>query len=734
MQNPSSMLAHSHWRRWQTAMATGLLTLALCISIAPWAGIAASNSLSNPIGAVGTSLRPIPISEQPFYPELLATAQRWSDAPLDQVVGDSPQETLLNFYAVMAKVNHEVEAIILSANSDPGWFWSEAARQRQAHAEMLFALAVQALDASGFAESIRQNMAEESAMQLKQLLDYIFTHSTTPLEIPDSAGIRAINSQRSKASDSWTIPDTAITLSSERLASSRGINFLFTAATVSETRRMFKEIQDRKFIIQPFATPTFYKNFINTPGFLLPPQWYLRLPQRVRSLLEISFHEQTIFQISAAAIILAIYLYLLSVLLLKLLRSYRHSDGQARPQGIGWNLDNIAWRRVLLLLPIPPITWFCNQFTNNQINFTGPPLIASTYFFSTCFYISCSFFLFFLFEALGRSLSETLVHLRGGSSELQLRRVSNLMMPVCRVIGGLLMLTMIYHLLIELGLPSTTVLAFSAVPGLAIGLGASKLLGNLFAGLSIQTDRPLRVGEFCRIGDHLGFITKIGLRSVELETLESRVTIPNAIADEANIVNYSRRSRNYSNLPMQSLDVRFNIDRPLTPEQIVDLISHARKYANDQEDLHDPLVSIEHNNADEITLICFSMVSLNDWRSYLKIRENLLLRLRQILDQVCRSRIVLPVAYETSAEQLRQLPKLIAEVVNADPHLSLRSCRLMTISDFSYDFVFDFQSSHSSHPSFKDGINRLNQDLLSCLSAYGIEIPYPTAVGIQKNG
>jgi MscS family membrane protein len=147
------MLAYSHWRRWQRAIAAGLLTLLLCLLAAPWAGIAAGNNLSGPGRAASaslrtSSLRTIPISEQPFYPELLATAQRWSDAPLDQVVGDSPLETLLNFYAVMAKVNQEVELISLSAKSDPGWFWSEAARQRQEHAEMLFSLAVQALDAS----------------------------------------------------------------------------------------------------------------------------------------------------------------------------------------------------------------------------------------------------------------------------------------------------------------------------------------------------------------------------------------------------------------------------------------------------------------------------------------------------------------------------------------------------------------------------------------------------------
>jgi small-conductance mechanosensitive channel len=56
----------------------------------------------------------------------------------------------------------------------------------------------------------------------------------------------------------------------------------------------------------------------------------------------------------------------------------------------------------------------------------------------------------------------------------------------------------------------------------------------------------------------------------------------------------------------------------------------------------------------------------------------------------------------------------------------------MTISDFSYDFVFRLHGHHASFGAFKDAINRLNQDLLACLAAEGIEIPYPTAVEIQK--
>ena len=46
----------------------------------------------------------IPIEEQPFYPQLVTSSETWSDVVLDQVVGDSPRSTLLNFYAVMADV------------------------------------------------------------------------------------------------------------------------------------------------------------------------------------------------------------------------------------------------------------------------------------------------------------------------------------------------------------------------------------------------------------------------------------------------------------------------------------------------------------------------------------------------------------------------------------------------------------------------------------------------------
>jgi MscS family membrane protein len=127
------------------------------------------------------------------------------------------------------------------------------------------------------------------------------------------------------------------------------------------------------------------------------------------------------------------------------------------------------------------------------------------------------------------------------------------------------------------------------------------------------------------------------------------------------------------------------------------------------------------------------MVSLHDWRTYLDIRESLLLRLQQILDQVCRSRIVLSVNRETSSEQLTQLTKLITEVVHADPKLRLRSCRLLTISPLSYDFVIDLEFSHTNYLRFKEGLHRLNQALLTSLSTHDVTISEPTSLDMPKS-
>ncbi len=706
--------------RFMMALLLGILVVIMGPADRLWAG-----PQPDPLAKPGAA-QVIPISEQLFYPELLAAAARWTDAPLGQVVGESPRETLINFYAVMAVVNQEIDNLTHQDQSDPGLLWSPKARKHIESANQLFDLAVQALDASTFPESVRIDMANEAAIQLKEVLDFVLTHSTQPIAIPDSKELERLNSDPKQ---SWTLLDTAITLIREKEAIDGNPGYVFSPGTVSQIGRMYNQVIAQPVVDQPFASPGFYHQYSYTPGALVPPKWYLRLPPYTRRFLELAFQGQTLLQIVAALFTLLLYGWLLSLITLKLLDSYR-VDQNDRSGSL--RRSNLSWYRVLLVLPVLPLTRISHVFIDDYVSFTDMPLVVVTYLFFIANFIAASFFFYFLLEALGGSLAQGLARLRGGGSDLQLRRVNNLVMPMIRVCEGLVVLVLVYRLLMVLGLPSSTVLAFSAVPGLAIGLGASKLLGNLFAGLSIQSDRPLRVGDFCRISDNLGFVTKIGLRSLELQTLESRITIPNAIADEQTIVNFSRHSRNSSAVPMQSLDVRLLIEESLSPEQVDDLLHLVRSHVAGVPELLDPLVSFEQSQENQLTLICFVMVLLHDWPTYLKLREQLLVRLQQLLYQVRRSRIEIGVSYDTSADQLERLPELIRQVVNSDPDFDMRSCRLMEIADSSFIIVMRLHGSQNSLRKFKDGIHALNLRLLHCFASEGIETSLPTQLQLQR--
>jgi MscS family membrane protein len=155
----------------------------------------------------------VPLSSQPFYPALLEAVETWEGVPLGEVIGNNPRSTLLNFYVVMAEVGHQMRTISASARTDPGFNWSPAARQRIDNLNTRFNLAVEALDASEFAESVRSDRAEEAAMQLKQILDYVLSNSRKTFDIPNHEAILRLNESMEKDVTEWRLPGTAVVLS-----------------------------------------------------------------------------------------------------------------------------------------------------------------------------------------------------------------------------------------------------------------------------------------------------------------------------------------------------------------------------------------------------------------------------------------------------------------------------------------------------------------------------------------
>jgi small conductance mechanosensitive channel len=92
----------------------------------------------------------------------------------------------------------------------------------------------------------------------------------------------------------------------------------------------------------------------------------------------------------------------------------------------------------------------------------------------------------------------------------------------------------------QAGFAVGSLLAGVGVIGLAVGLAAQDTLGNVIAGFSILWDRPFRIGDRVTIAGTYGLVTRIGLRSTRMRTVEhTDVVIPNRSVIDQMIVNHT---------------------------------------------------------------------------------------------------------------------------------------------------------------------------------------------------
>lgn len=115
------------------------------------------------------------------------------------------------------------------------------------------------------------------------------------------------------------------------------------------------------------------------------------------------------------------------------------------------------------------------------------------------------------------------------------------------------------------GVEPGSLLTTSALLTAVLGLSLQDTLGNLFAGLAIQAQQPFEVGDWIQFDEnpeHIGKVLEINWRATRIQTLtRAEITIPNALAAKAPLVNYSRPN------PVVRQDVRVVAPRNVSPDR-----------------------------------------------------------------------------------------------------------------------------------------------------------------------
>lgn len=91
------------------------------------------------------------------------------------------------------------------------------------------------------------------------------------------------------------------------------------------------------------------------------------------------------------------------------------------------------------------------------------------------------------------------------------------------------------------GIDVSTLVAGLGIGGLAAALAVQNLLGDLFASISLYSDRSFDLGDSVAVGDVVGTVSRIGWRSTQLRTLSGeQIVIANSDLARSRIRNFTR--------------------------------------------------------------------------------------------------------------------------------------------------------------------------------------------------
>nr|WP_242689295.1 mechanosensitive ion channel family protein [Pedobacter sp. SYSU D00535] len=205
----------------------------------------------------------------------------------------------------------------------------------------------------------------------------------------------------------------------------------------------------------------------------------------------------------------------------------------------------------------------------------------------------------------------------GVSAILFLRRTAKVALIVLAII----------LVLDTLGFDVTTGLAALGIGGIALALGAQKTVENFVGSVTLIADQPIRVGDYCKVGDISGTVEQIGMRSTRIRTINrTMVTIPNGDFSSEKIETFATRDQFLFN---PSFRLRFETN----PEQIRYLLVELRSilYAHPKVDPSPARVRFVEIGADALKLEVYAYIKALDFDEFLEIQEDLLLRMMDVV-------------------------------------------------------------------------------------------------------
>ncbi len=171
------------------------------------------------------------------------------------------------------------------------------------------------------------------------------------------------------------------------------------------------------------------------------------------------------------------------------------------------------------------------------------------------------------------------------------------------------------------GIDITALIAGLGVGGIAVALAVQNILGDLFASLSIVLDKPFVLGDFIIVGDMMGTVEHIGLKTTRIRSLSGEQLV------FSNNDLLSSRIRNYKRMQERRIVFSFGVVYQTPPDQLEQIPTLVREAVEHQENTRLDRVHFARFGGSSLDFEVVYYMLVPDYNSYMDTQQAINLEL-----------------------------------------------------------------------------------------------------------
>lgn len=233
---------------------------------------------------------------------------------------------------------------------------------------------------------------------------------------------------------------------------------------------------------------------------------------------------------------------------------------------------------------------------------------------------------------VAKALINIIVHALDRYKALQLKKnkhASESMIGVLKIISKVIIWTLALLLFLSnLGIEITPLIASLGIGGIAIGLALQNVLGDLFSAFAIYFDKPFEEGDFIIIGEDMGVIKNIGIKSTRIQALGGQELVV------SNSELTSTRINNYKKMQLRRVVFGFGVEYKTTPAQlkkikklVAEIITKTKRTKLDR-------VHFKGFGDSSLDFEVVYYIDSNDYNLYMDVQEKINLEIKEKVEKM----------------------------------------------------------------------------------------------------